>query len=93
MPHNETPTKHKILTPRKLTLLASVAAVGAAVLIAGPGNFSSSNFAATQPAQAAEQTAPLAGMPTAGADDRLRRSRRQGEAGGDLGARAHRRVR
>ncbi len=62
MPHNETPTKHKILTPRKLTLLASVAAVGAAVLIAGPGNFSTSNFAATQPAQAAEQAAPLTGI-------------------------------
>ncbi len=56
MPHNETPTKHKILTPRKLVLLASVAAIGGTVLIAGPGNFFS---ASPQPAEAAEQAAPL----------------------------------
>ena len=64
MPNNEPSTKNKILTPRKLTLLASVAVIGGAVLIAGLGNFPSSNFAATQPAQAAEPAAPVASTPT-----------------------------
>ena len=58
MPHNETPNRRKLLTPRKLTLLASVAALGGAVFIAGPGNFSPANIAA-HPAQAAEQAAPV----------------------------------
>ncbi len=61
MPHNET-SKRKLLTPGKLTLLATVAAVGGAIVVT---NFAPANFAATQPAQAAERTAPLAGMPTA----------------------------
>ena len=60
MPHIETPTKRTVLTPRRLALLASVAAIGGAVLIAGPGKFSPSNFAATQTAQAAERIAPVA---------------------------------
>jgi serine protease Do len=47
--------KRKIFSPRRLTLLASVAALGLAVVAAGPGNFRASDFAAwTQPAQAAE---------------------------------------
>ncbi len=62
MPHNETPTKRTVLTPRRLALLASVAAIGGAVLIAGPGQ--SNNLAATQTAQAAEQTAPVASTPS-----------------------------
>ncbi len=57
-PH-ETPGKKKFLTPRKFILMASVAAVGGAVMIAGPGNFSPVDFATTQTAQAAEQTAPV----------------------------------
>ncbi len=64
MPNNEPSTKNKILTPRKLTLLASVAVIGGAALIAGLGNFPSSNFAATQTAQAAEPAAPVASTPT-----------------------------
>ncbi|MEJ2625411.1 MAG: Do family serine endopeptidase [Pseudolabrys sp.] len=63
MPHNETPTGKTILTPRKLVLLATVGAVAGAFLIAGPGNFSLSNMASTQPAQAAERTAPVASQP------------------------------
>ncbi len=65
MPHNEPSTKNRILTPRKLTLLASVAAIGGAVLVAGLDNFPSSRFAATQPALAAEPAAPVASTPTA----------------------------
>ncbi len=63
MPNNEPSTTNKILTPRKLTLLASVAVVGGALLVAGIGNLSASYFAA-QPAQAAEPTAPVASTPT-----------------------------
>ena len=62
MPHSETSTKRKVLTPRRLALLASVAAIGGAVLIAGPSQYT--NLAATQTAQAAEQTAPVASTPT-----------------------------
>jgi serine protease Do len=63
MPHNETHTKNKLLTPRKLALLATVGAIAGAFLVVGPGNFSLSNLASTQPAQAAEQTAPVASGP------------------------------
>ena len=63
MPYNEPPTKNKLLTPRKLVLLATVGAVAGAFLVAGPGNFSLSGLASTQPAQAAEQTAPVASQP------------------------------
>jgi serine protease Do len=48
-------TKRKTLTPRRLTLLASVAALGLAVIAVGPGNFRASELATwTQAAQAAE---------------------------------------
>ena len=59
MPQNETPEKKTFLTPRKLVLLASVAAVGGAVMLAGPGNSPLSDLAAPQAAQAAEQSAPV----------------------------------
>ena len=36
----------KVLTARRITLLASVAAIGAAVLLAGPGNYWPSGLAA-----------------------------------------------
>jgi serine protease Do len=45
--------KRKILTPRRLTLLASAAALGLAVVAFGPGNFSAVDLW-TQPAQAAD---------------------------------------
>jgi len=49
------PAKRKLLSPRRLMLLASVAALGLAAVAAGPGNFRPSDLAAwTQPAQAAE---------------------------------------
>jgi serine protease Do len=64
MPHNEPSARNKILTPRKLTLLASVAVVGGALMVAGLGNISASYFAATQAAQAAEPAAPVASTPT-----------------------------
>ena len=61
MPMNETP-KRKLLTPGKLTLLATVAAIGGAVAVT---NFVPSSFAATSPAQPAQHTAPVASQPTA----------------------------
>ena len=52
---NSPPSESKILTPRRLTLLASAAALAAAVVIAGPGGYLPMSFAAsTPPAQSAE---------------------------------------
>jgi serine protease Do len=52
-PHDS--AKRKILSPRRLTLLASVAALGLAIVAVGPGNFRPTKLAAwTQSAQAAE---------------------------------------
>ncbi len=45
----------KILKPRRLTLLASAAVLGVAVVAAGPGHFNPMNLVGfTQTAQAAE---------------------------------------
>ena len=55
--------QHKILTTRRLTLLASVAGLGAAVLLAGPGNYRPMNSTAwTSAAQAANSVQPSAGF-------------------------------
>jgi serine protease Do len=55
--------QHKILTARRLTLLASVAGLGAAVLLAGPGGYRPKNFATwTSAAQAADSVQPSAGF-------------------------------
>jgi serine protease Do len=48
--------KPRVLTARRVTLLASVAALGAAVLLAGPGGYGAHNFSSA-PASAAETTA------------------------------------
>ncbi len=50
---NSTPTKSTVLTARRLTLLASVGAIGAVMLLAGPGYWQS-EFG-PPPASAAEQ--------------------------------------
>jgi serine protease Do len=51
-------TQPRVLTARRVTLLASVAALGAAVLLAGPGGYRPSGFSTlTSPASAAESTA------------------------------------
>ena len=44
--------KPGVLTPRRVTLLASVAALGATVLLAGPGGYQPSGL--TSPAHATE---------------------------------------
>ncbi len=49
------PAKPRALTARRLTLLASVAALGATVLLAGPGRYWQSEFG-TRPAAATEST-------------------------------------
>jgi serine protease Do len=55
--------QHKILTARRLTLLASIAGLGAAVLLAGPGTYRPMNFATwTSAAQAADSAQPSAGF-------------------------------
>ena len=46
--------KQGVLTPRRVTLLASVAALGATVLLAGPGGYQHSGL--TSPARATETT-------------------------------------
>ena len=56
-PTNPQPVKRKLLTPRRLVLLGSVAALGLAVVAAGPGHYSAVNLW-TRPAQAAEATQP-----------------------------------
>jgi serine protease Do len=57
----DTPHKPNRLSARRVTLLASVAAIGAAVLIGGPGGFDRLSFA-TPPAHAAETAARPAGF-------------------------------
>ena len=52
-------TKPRVLTVRRVTLLASVAALGAAVLLAGPGGYRPSGL--TSHASAAETTAQASG--------------------------------
>src|SRR5579872_7244957 len=55
--------KNKILSKRRLTLLASVAGLGAAVLLAGPGSHRPMNFTTwTSAAQAADSAQPSAGF-------------------------------
>jgi serine protease Do len=57
-PHDTSPPKQcKILTARRLTLLASIAGLGVAVLLAGPGGYCQLNMPPwTSSAQAAETT-------------------------------------
>ena len=57
----DTPHKPNRLSARRVTLLASVAALGAAVLIGGPSGFDHLGFA-TSPAHAAETAARPAGF-------------------------------
>jgi serine protease Do len=55
--------QHKILTARRLTWLASVAGLGAAVLLAGPGSHRPMNSTTwTSAAQAADSVQPSAGF-------------------------------
>src|ERR1700692_3801063 len=55
--NNSHPAPHQILKPRRLTLLASVAALSMAVLAVGPGGYRPFNLPAwTTSAQAAEMT-------------------------------------
>jgi serine protease Do len=46
--------KRKVLSPRRLTLMASAAALGIAVVAAGPGHFNPLDLMGSQPAQAAD---------------------------------------
>jgi serine protease Do len=56
-------TMREILKPRRLTLLASAAVLGVAVVAAGPGHFNPLDLAAfTQPAQAADAAQAPAGF-------------------------------
>ena len=73
----------KILKPRRLTLLASVAGLSMAVLAVGPGGYRPFNLPAwTASANAAETVQNAA---------RLRRPRREGQTGRDIGPRQDRR--
>ncbi len=84
-PHSAKP---RLLSGRRIVLLASVAAVGGALLLAGP--FSQGLAATGQHARYAERARGRfvsRGAAAAGASARLRRSRCQSETGGDLGAR------
>ena len=56
-PNPSVSPKPKVLTPRRVTLLASVAALGAAVLLAGPGGYQPSGL--TSPARATETMAQI----------------------------------
>ncbi len=60
--NSDTPTSRKILKPRRLALLGTVAALGMAVLAASPGtsHFAPGSFIA--PAQAAESATPPPGF-------------------------------
>jgi serine protease Do len=61
---NPTPPKKSILSPRRLALLASVAALGGAVLIGGPGNVNVADMlGGTQIARAAEPANPVSAKP------------------------------
>ena len=66
---------------RHKTLMASVAGVALAVLLSGPGVFKAANMPTFTGSAVAAETM-LAAV-------RLRRHRRQGEAGSDLGTRPH----
>src|SRR5262249_29175860 len=46
------------MSARRFTLLASVAAIGAGVLLAGPGGFGPTSFAASEPVKASETARP-----------------------------------
>jgi serine protease Do len=59
-PHDVRVPGARRLTARRLVLLASVAAIGAGVLLAGPGGFAPTSFAASpQPVQASETQHPV----------------------------------
>jgi len=61
--NNSHPAPHQILKPRRLTLLASVAALSMAVLVVGPGGYRPFNLPAwTASAQAAETIQNSAGF-------------------------------
>jgi serine protease Do len=61
--NNSRPAPREILNPRRLTLLASVAALSMAVLVVGPGGYRPFNVPAwTASAQAAEMTQNSAGF-------------------------------
>jgi len=66
--------KSGILTPRRVTLLASIAALGAAVLLAGPGGYQPS--ALTSPARATETMACHPGRRRQAGRQRGRRAQR-----------------
>ena len=51
------PQKPRVLTARRVTLLATVAALGGAMLLAGPGGYRASSLAWTSTANAAADTA------------------------------------
>ena len=59
MPHvqDTVPQGRKLLTARRLTLLATVAGLGVAVLLTGPGGFNSSNIPALSSSAHAAETA------------------------------------
>jgi serine protease Do len=56
------PTPGKVLAARRLTLLASVAGIGVAVMLGGPGYGSPTPPAVTSPAQAVETVQHPAGF-------------------------------
>jgi len=56
------PPRSKVLAARRLTLLASVAGIGLAVMLGGPGYSSPTSPATTSPAQAAETVQHPAGF-------------------------------
>ncbi len=53
------PAKRKVLSPRRVTLLASAAILGAALVSAGPGHFNPLDLMATQPAHADAAQPPV----------------------------------
>jgi serine protease Do len=56
--HQQSPKPRRLVTPRRLVLLGSAAAIALALTAAGPGYFSSVHLG-TQPAQATESTQPV----------------------------------
>src|ERR1700677_4991038 len=61
--NNSRPALREVLKPRRLTLLASVAALSMAVLVVGPGGYRPFNLPAwTASAQAAEMNQNSAGV-------------------------------
>ena len=55
--NTSSPKPRNVLTPRRVTLLASVAALGAAALLAGPGGYRPANVAAWTSSASAAETA------------------------------------